>query len=134
MNNIHLLIIALLLAAFFATYTHAQPESDIATPISTNYERSIPNIGNAESENWQRLREERKAVREQILANIKDNLKSEKKELQQEKIQPTKSANFKTIEAREKNANENAIKHREEILPPGLKHEKNHPEPLKMLP
>lgn len=134
MNNIHLLIIAFLLATLFATYTHAQPESDIAVPTSSSYERDIPNIGNEESENWQRLREERKAAREQILANIKDNLKAEKKELQQEKIQPTKSANFKAIEAREKNANENAIKHREEILPPGLKHEKNHPEPLKKLP
>lgn len=127
MNNIHLLITALILAAIFAVYSHAQPESDIAIPAEKmTYERSIPNLGNAENENWQKLRDERRMAREQILANIKENIKAEKQNLQQEKIQPVKTGNLKAMEAREKHPNENAKDHKE-IVPPGLNHERMEP-------
>ena len=72
-------IIALLTGSAFVTVPLAQPESDIATPVEkTEITQSAPDLGQKQKEDWQRLREERKQARQQILSDIKANAKEVK--------------------------------------------------------
>ena len=81
-------IIALLTGSALVTVPLAQPESDIATPMEkTEITQSAPDLGQKQKEDWQRLREERKLARQQILSDIKANAKEEVKGVQEELIQ-----------------------------------------------
>lgn len=78
-------IIALLTGSAFVTVPLAQPESDIATPVEkTEITQSAPDLGQKQKEDWQRLREERKQARQQILSDIKANAKDEVKGAQED--------------------------------------------------
>ena len=81
-------IIAFLTGSAFVTVPLAQPESDIATPVEkTEITQSAPDLGQKQKEDWQRLREERKQARQQILSDIKANAKEEVKGVQEEFFQ-----------------------------------------------
>ena len=72
-------LIALLTSSVFVAVPFAQPESDIATPVEkTEITQSAPDLGQKQKEDWQRLREERKQARQQILSDIKANAKEVK--------------------------------------------------------
>ena len=65
-----------------------QPESDIAIPVGkAEISQGVPDLGQNEKENWQRLREERKLARQQILSDIKASAKDEIKNVQEERLQ-----------------------------------------------
>ena len=71
-------LIALLTCSAFVTVPCAQPESDIAIPAEkTEITQGAPDLGLKEKENWQRLREERKLARQQILSDIRANAQAE---------------------------------------------------------
>ena len=81
-------IIAFLTGSALVTAPLAQPESDIATPVEkTEITQNAPNLGQKQKEDWQRLREERKLARQQILSDIKANAKDEIKGVQQDIVQ-----------------------------------------------
>ncbi|SHK19463.1 hypothetical protein [Fibrobacter sp. UWB12] len=81
-------IIALLTGSALVSVPLAQPESDIATPIEkTEITQGVPDLGQKQKEDWQRLREERKLARQQILSDIKANAKDEVKDVQEELLQ-----------------------------------------------
>ena len=81
-------IIALLTGSALVTAPLAQPESDIATPVEkTEITQSAPVLGQKQKEDWQRLREERKLARQQILSDIKASAKEEVKGVQEELFQ-----------------------------------------------
>ena len=80
-------IITLLTSSVFVTVPLAQPESDIATPVEkTEFTQGVPDLEQAQKENWQRLREERKHARQQILSDIKANAQAEIKDIQQDLV------------------------------------------------
>lgn len=81
-------IIALLTSSVFVAVPFAQPESDIATPAGrSEIAQDAPDLGQKQKEDWQRLREERKQARQQILSDIKANAHAEIKDIQQEIVQ-----------------------------------------------
>lgn len=81
-------IIALLTSSVFVAVPFAQPESDIATPAGrSEISQDAPDLGQKQKEDWQRLREERKQARQQILSDIKANAHAEIKDIQQEIVQ-----------------------------------------------
>lgn len=81
-------LIALLTGSAFVTVPCAQPESDIAIPAEkTEITQGAPDLGQKGKEDWQRLREERKLARQQILSDIKANAQAEIKDVQQEIVQ-----------------------------------------------
>ena len=81
-------LIAFLTGSVFVTAPFAQPESDIATPAGrSEITQGAPDLGQKQKEDWQRLREERKQARQQILSDIKANAKDEIKNVQEEMLQ-----------------------------------------------
>lgn len=57
----------------------AQPESSVPTPAErSEISKEIPNLGAKESADWQKMRAERKAAREQILSRIRESSSAEK--------------------------------------------------------
>lgn len=81
-------IIALLTSSVFVAVPFAQPESDIATPAGrSEIAQDAPDLGQKQKEDWQRLREERKQARQQILSDIKANAHAEIKDVHQEIVQ-----------------------------------------------
>ncbi len=87
MRNANILI-ALLTSSVFVAVPFAQPESDIATPAGrSEIAQDAPDLGQKQKEDWQRLREERKQARQQILSDIKANAQAEIKDVHQEIVQ-----------------------------------------------
>lgn len=81
-------LIALLTSSVFVAVPFAQPESDIATPAGrSEIAQDAPDLGQKQKEDWQRLREERKQARQQILSDIKANAHAEIKDVHQEIVQ-----------------------------------------------
>ena len=81
-------LIALLTSSVFVAVPFAQPESDIATPAGrSEIAQDAPDLGQKQKEDWQRLREERKQARQQILLDIKANAHAEIKDVHQEIVQ-----------------------------------------------
>ena len=78
-------LIALLTSSVFVAVPFAQPESDIAIPVErSEIAQDVPDLGQKQKEDWQRLREERKQARQQILSDIKANTQAEIKDIQQD--------------------------------------------------
>ena len=88
--------------AAFATVPSAQPESDIAIPAEkSEITQNVPDLGPKEKDDWQRLREERKLARQQILTDIKASVQAEIKDLRKDMIQqkPKNNGNKRWNEA-----------------------------------
>ena len=81
------LITTIMMAAAlsYAAPSSARPESSVPTPAENmEISREMPNLGAKESADWQRLRAERRAAREQILTDLRNSSAAEKKNIRQE--------------------------------------------------
>ena len=88
MKNASTNTLAFLTIAALATVSSAQPESDIATPAGkVEITQGAPDLGQKQKEDWQRLREERKLARQQILSELKANAQAEKRNAEIKDIQ-----------------------------------------------
>ena len=112
-------LIALLTGSAFVTVPCAQPESAIATPVQkSEITQSVPDLGQKEKEDWQRLREERKLARQQILSDIKASAQAEIKDVQQEIVQ--QKTNIKNQNENKGIAKENLINKEKGPLEKGI--------------
>ena len=121
-------LIALLTSSVFEAVPFAQPESDIATPAErSEISQDVPDLGQKQKEDWQRLREERKQARQQILSDIKANAHAEIKDIQQD-INLQKTSN-NALNENKNIAKENIInKEKGQIEKNRDEWEKQHPE------
>ena len=72
-------------ALSYAAPSSARPESSVPTPAENmEISREMPNLGAKESADWQKLRAERRAAREQILTDLRNSSAAEKKNIRQE--------------------------------------------------
>lgn len=73
-------------AAFsMAASSSERPESSVPTPAeNAEISKEMPDLGAKESADWQRLRAERRAAREQILSDLRNSTAAEKQNLRQE--------------------------------------------------
>lgn len=72
-------------ALSYAVPSSARPESSVPTPAEKmEISREMPNLGAKESADWQKLRAERRAAREQILRDLRNSSSAEKKNIRQE--------------------------------------------------
>lgn len=81
------LITTIMMAAAlsYAVPSSARPESSVPTPAEKmEISREMPNLGAKESADWQKLRAERRAAREQILRDLRNSSSAEKKNIRQE--------------------------------------------------
>ena len=113
--------LAFLTIAALATIPSAQPESDIAIPAGkVEISQGAPDLGQNEKENWLRLREERKAARQQILSDIKANAKAEIRGIQEDRLQ--QKANNSINENKEHPQNNGLLQKKEKepkVIGPG---------------
>lgn len=71
-------------ALSFAAESFVRPESSVPTPAqNAEISKEMPNLGAKESEDWQRMRAERRQAREQILSNLRNNAALEKQDMRQ---------------------------------------------------
>ena len=69
----------------YAAPSSVRPESSVPTPAErTEISREMPDLGAKESADWQRLRAERRAAREQILSDLRNSSNAEKRNIRQE--------------------------------------------------
>ena len=69
----------------YAAPSSARPESSVPTPAErTEISRDSQNLGAKESADWQKLRAERRAAREQILTDLRNSTAAEKQNIRQE--------------------------------------------------
>ena len=73
-------------AAFsFAAGESSVPASDVPTPAERQgITKESPNLGQKEREDWQRLREERKQAREEILSRLRESPSAERQNIRQD--------------------------------------------------
>ena len=81
-------LITLLLACaamVFAAESLERPEADVATPAEeTGISKDSREFAASDRENWQKMRAERKAAREQILSDLRNKSASEKNSMRWE--------------------------------------------------
>ena len=83
MNLISTMMVAAALA--YATPSSERPEASVPTPAEkSEISREMPDLGAQERADWQKLREERRAAREQILSNLRNSSAAEKKNMRQD--------------------------------------------------
>ena len=75
---------AVMAATAMAGEIGARPEASVPTPAE-HHEilDKVPNLSEKENVDWQKMREERRAAREQILQNLRNNSAAEKKEMRE---------------------------------------------------
>lgn len=80
-------------AVAFADGIAARPLSSVPTPAERmELSKDSPKLGAKESADWQRMREERKHAREQILSNLRKSSIAEKQNIQQNVSQKRNSS------------------------------------------
>lgn len=86
MRKISFISIVLMTAAtVFAGESSLRPESSIPTPaVKSEISQEAPTLGAKESEDWKKLREERRQAREQILSDLRASSAAEKQSIRQE--------------------------------------------------
>ena len=86
MNKTKFISTILLATAFsFAAGESSAPESYVPTPAEKQeISRETPDLSQKERADWQRMREERKQAREQILSKLREAPPSERKQIRQE--------------------------------------------------
>ena len=81
------LITTIMMAAAlsYAAPSSARPESSVPTPAEkAEISRDMQSLGAKESADWQKLRAERRAAREQILTDLRNSTAAEKQNIRQE--------------------------------------------------
>ena len=86
MKKLNLISTILMAAALgYAAPSSARPESSVPTPAeNAEISREMPDLGAKESAEWQKLRAERRAAREQILTDLRNSSAAEKQNIRQE--------------------------------------------------
>jgi hypothetical protein len=86
MKKTTLITTIMMVAAFsYAAPSSVRPESSVPTPAENKeISREMANLGAKESADWQKLRAERRAAREQILSDLRNSSAAEKKNIRQE--------------------------------------------------
>jgi len=83
-KNTFIMTLVMAAAVSFAADYSARPESSVPTPAErAEISKEKTDLGAKESEDWQKLREERRRAREQILSNLRSNAASEKQNVRQ---------------------------------------------------
>ena len=73
---------AVMAATAMAGDVESRPEASVPTPVEAREALSnVPKFSEKENVDWQKLREERRAAREQILENLRNKTAIEKKEV-----------------------------------------------------
>ena len=86
MKTVSFIMTISMAAAFgLAAPSSVRPESSVPTPAE-RFEsmRETPDLGAKESADWQKLRAERRAAREQILTDLRNSSSAEKKSIRQD--------------------------------------------------
>ena len=92
---------AMMAATAMAGSFESRPEASVPTPVEARESfDKVPNMSEKENMDWQRLREERRAAREQILENLRNKTAGEKNEMRDVAVKPAapKTPNEKKVE------------------------------------
>jgi len=80
---------AMMAATAMAGDFESRPEASVPTPVETREAfDKVPNMSEKENKDWQKLREERRAAREQILENLRNKTAGEKNEMRDVAAKP----------------------------------------------
>ena len=80
---------AVMAATAMAADFDSRPEASVPTPVETRDALDkVPNMSEKENVDWQRLREERRAAREQILEKLRNKSVDEKNEMREAIAKP----------------------------------------------
>ena len=80
---------AMMAATAMAGDLESRPEASVPTPVETREAfDKVPNMSEKENMDWQRLREERRAAREQILENLRNKTADKKSEMRDVVVKP----------------------------------------------
>lgn len=73
---------AVMAATAMASDLNSRPEASVPTPVESREDiEKVPSLSEKENVDWQRLREERRAAREQILEKLRNKSAAEKNEM-----------------------------------------------------
>ena len=73
---------AMMASVAMANDMDSRPEASVPTPVERHAAvDNVPNFSEKESGDWQKMREERRAARQQILQNLRENSAAEKRDL-----------------------------------------------------
>ena len=80
---------AVMAATAMAGEIDSRPEASVPTPVEARETLDkVPKMSEKENVDWQKMREERRLAREQILKDLRNNSVAEKKELRNELAKP----------------------------------------------
>ncbi len=80
---------AVMAATAMAGEIESRPEASVPTPVEAREALDkVPNMSEKENVDWQKMREERRIAREQILKDLRNNSAAEKKELREAVAKP----------------------------------------------
>ena len=80
---------AVMAATAMAGEIDSRPEASVPTPVEARETLDkAPKMSEKENVDWQKMREERRIAREQILKDLRNNSVAEKKELREELAKP----------------------------------------------
>jgi len=80
---------AMMAATAMAGDFESRPEASVPTPVEAREAfDKVPNMSEKENMDWQKLREERRAAREQILENLRNKTAGEKNEMRDVAAKP----------------------------------------------
>lgn len=80
---------AVMAATAMAGEIDSRPEASVPTPVEARETLDkAPKMSEKENVDWQKMREERRIAREQILKDLRNNSAAEKKELREELAKP----------------------------------------------
>ena len=80
---------AVMAATAMAGEIDSRPEASVPTPVEAREALDkVPNMSEKENVDWQKMREERRIAREQILKDLRNNSAAEKKELREAVAKP----------------------------------------------
>lgn len=80
---------AMMAATAMAGSFESRPEASVPTPVEARESfDKVPKMSEKENMDWQRLREERRAAREQILENLRNKTADEKNEMRDVAAKP----------------------------------------------
>ena len=80
---------AVMAATAMAGEIESRPEASVPTPVERSEALDkVPKMSEKENVDWQKMREERRIAREQILKDLRNNSAAEKKELREAIVKP----------------------------------------------
>lgn len=112
---------AMMASVAMANDMDSRPEASVPTPVERHEAvGNVPNFSEKENVDWQKLREERRVAREQILRNLRENSAAEKKEMRNvnEKAPEPPKAEVARDQRQEQKQDENEWMKNQQGFPP----------------